>query len=93
LLAVVDLGRHAAGRLAGRTAVGLGSGTRRQALAIGREVGALRLDDFTRLGGTELAQLVGRRDVENGTGLQPVHVLAGKRLRVAAIERHQHLVQ
>ena len=56
LLAVVDRGLHLAAGLARRAARGLrGRHARGQALAVGGEIGALRLDDLARLGGVDAA--------------------------------------
>ena len=93
LLAVVDPGLHAALGLARRRRIGLGADATGQALAIGREIAALRHDQVTRFAGVDLGRGVGSGHGQHGTGLQPVHVFAREGLRVAAVQGHQHLVE
>jgi hypothetical protein len=93
LLAVVHPGLHAALGLAGRSRVGLGGHVAGQPLAVGSKVGTLGLDHLARFAGAHLAGHVGAGYRQHGTGLEAVHVVAGKGLRVAAVERHQHLVE
>jgi hypothetical protein len=57
-----------------------------QALAEGGEIRALGLDDLARLFIRDGPGGLGVRHRQLGTGLQPVHVVAGEGIRVAAVE-------
>ncbi len=95
LLLVVDRRRHAAGALAAvrlcdrRRALR----RRREALAIGAEVGALGGDRLARLAGRDGLGGLGRGHRENDAGLQAIHVVAAEGARIGAEQRHQHLVE
>ena len=93
LLAILDRGLHAAGCLPARR---VGPHHRRTAgkpLAVRGEVGALCRDRLSRLAGRNAHRLVGARHLQGRACPHQVHVVVDEGLRVAAIQRHQHLIQ
>ncbi len=66
---------------------------RRETLAIGAEISALRRDRLARLALRDGLRGLGRRHGENHACLEAVHVVAAEGARIAAEERREHLVE
>ncbi len=65
----------------------------RQLFLVGTPIARLDFDFLAGVGFGNASELVGRRQLENFAGLQPVHVLAGESVRVVPDQQHQHLFE
>src|SRR6185437_14718584 len=84
---------RAGGEVGGLARRGTRGDAARELLAVGVPVLHLRVDLLARIGLGDLRDLFRGRDAQDLAGLQAVHVAAGERVLVLAIERDEHLLE
>ena len=66
---------------------------RRQLLPVRSPIARLSLTSLRASASVSRGELVGRRQLKNFSGLQPVHVLAGESIRIVPDQQYQHLFE